>query len=120
MSKLIEPESILSKARKLFVTDVLKSDDHSELKKECLVNSQCLKRELNAIDVKLKAIDKQNQLGDRSFVNLLQGFSSLDTADRKHLVNLIPPLRVDFQTGDISLGLNSGLSKILSTKRQAK
>lgn len=120
MRKLIEQESILSQARKLFVTDVLKSDDYSELKKECLVNSQCLKRELNDIDVKLKAIDKQNQLGDRSFVNILQGFSSLDTADRKHLVNLIPPLRVDFKTGDISLGLNSGLSKILSTKRQAK
>jgi DNA invertase Pin-like site-specific DNA recombinase len=120
MRKLIEQESILSQARKLFVTDILKSDDYSELKKECLVNSQCLKRELNDIDVKLKAIDKQNQLGDRSFVNILQGFSSLDTADRKYLVNLIPPLRVDFQTGDISLGLNSGLSKILSTKRQAK
>ena len=116
MRKLIEQESILSKARKLFVTDILKADGYSELKEECLVNSKCLKRELNDIDLKLKAIDKQSQLGGRSFVNILHRFSGLDTADRKHLVNLIPPLRVDFQTGDISLGLNSGLSKILSAK----
>lgn len=120
MGKLIEQESILSQALKLFVTDILKLDDYSKLKKECLVNFKCLKRELNDIDVKLKAIDKQSQLVGRSFVNILQGFSNLDTADKKHFVNLIPPLKVDFQTGDISLGLHSGLSKILSTKRQAK
>ncbi|MCX2679402.1 recombinase family protein [Galbibacter sp. EGI 63066] len=118
--KLIEQQSILSKARKLFVVDVLKPDDYNELKREYLVNSKCLKRELNDINVKLRDIDKQNQLGSRSFVNILQVFSSLDTADRKHLVSLIPPLKVDFQTGDISLDLHSGLSKILLTKRQAK
>lgn len=118
--KLIEQESILSKVRKLFVTDILKYDDYSELKRECLVNSKCLKRELNDINVKLMDIDKQSQVGNRSFVNIFQAFSSLDTADRKHLVNLIPPVKVNFQTGDISLGLHSGLSKILSMKRQVK
>lgn len=118
--KMIEQESILSQARKLFVTDVLKSDDYSAIKRECHVNSKCLKRELNDIDVKLNDIDKQSLLGSRSFLNILKRFPSLDTADKKHLVNLIPPLNVDFQTGDMSLELHGGLSKILSTKRGAK
>jgi len=118
--KLIEQESTLSQARKLFVADVLKSDDYSAVKRECQVNSKCLKRELNDINVKLESIDKQSLLGSRSFVNILKRFPSLDTADKKHLVNLILPLKVDFQTGDMSLELHDGLSKILSTKRQSK
>lgn len=118
--KLIEQKSLHSKARKLFVADALKPDDYNELKRECQVNSKCLKRELNDINIKLRNIDKQNQLGSRSFANILKGFPNLDIADRKHLISLISPLKVDFQTGDISLGFHSGLSKILLTKREAK
>ena len=118
--KLLEQESTLSQARKLFIADVLKSDDYNVLKRECHVNSKCLKRELSGTNVKLEDIDKQSQLGCRSFVHILKRFPSLDTADKKHLVNLIPPLKVNFQTGDMSLELHSGLSKILSTKRQSK
>lgn len=118
--KLNEQESVLSKARKLFVADILKVDDYSELKREYQVNSKCLKRELRDINIKLGDIDKQSQLGYMSFVNIFQGFSNLDTADKKHLVNLIPPLKVDFQRGGMTLGLNSALSKILLTKGQAK
>lgn len=118
--KLIEQESTLSQARKLFVADVLKSDDYSAVKRECHVNSKCLKRELNDINVKLEGIDKQSLLGSRSFIRILKNFPRLDIADKKHLVSLIAPLNVDFQTGDMSLELYSGLSKILSTKRQLK
>ena len=118
--KLIEQESTLSQARKLFVADVLKSDDYAALKRECHVNSKSLKRELNDINIKLTDIDKQSQLDSRSFVNILQRFPNLDTADKKHLANLIPPLMIDFQTGDMSLELYGGLSKILSIKRQVK
>jgi len=118
--KLIEQESTLSQARKLFVADVLKSDDYGAVKRECHVNSKCLERELNDINVKLEDIDKQSLLGSRSFVRILKRFPILDTADKKHLVSLITPLNVDFQTGDMSLELHSGLSKILSTKRQLK
>ena len=118
--KLIEQESTLSQARKLFVADVLKSGDYSAIKRECHVNSKCLKGELNDINVKLEGIDKQSLLGSRSFVRILKKFPSLDTADKKHLVSLISPLNVDFQTGDMSLELHSGLSKILSTKGQSK
>ncbi|MFD1769237.1 hypothetical protein [Sphingobacterium suaedae] len=81
-------------------------------KKEYRVNSKCLKKELSDINKKLKSIDKQRQQGDRPIVTFLQGFSSMDATDKKHLVNLIPPLRVDYQTGDMSLDLNTALSKI--------
>lgn len=117
--KLKEQELTMSQARKLLVSAVLKLDDYSELKKEYQVNSKCLKRELRDINIKIRNIDKQSQLEDRPIVNILQGFSGLDTNDKKHLVNLIPPLTVDFQTGDISLDLNSALSKVLMTKKQA-
>ncbi len=109
--KLTEQESILSQARKLFVADVLKSDDYSALKRECHVNSKCLKRELADINAKLEYIDKQSLSGCRSFAHVLKRFPKLDTADKKNLVNLIPPLNVNFQTGDMSLELNGGLSK---------
>ncbi len=114
--RLQEQELTLSQARKLFIAAVLKLDDYSELKRECRVNSKCLKKELNDINEKLKSIDKQRQQGDRPIVNILQGFSSMDTTDKKHLVNLIPPLKVDYQTGDMSLNLSTALSKILLIK----
>lgn len=82
------------------------------------MNFKCLTRELQDIDTKLESIDQQSQVGYKSFENIFQGFSSLDTADKKHLVNLIPPLKVNFQTGSMTLGLNSALSKILVTKEQ--
>src|SRR5690606_3876843 len=101
--KLIEQASTLSQARKLFVADVLKSDDYNAIKRECHVNSKYLKRQLNDINIKLEGIDKQSLLDSRSFVRILKKFPSLDTADKKHLVSLIAPLNVDFQTGDMSL-----------------
>jgi len=118
--KLIEQESTLSRARRLFVADVLKSDDYGALKRECRVNSKCLTMELNDINVKLEDIDKQNLLGNQSFVRILKRFPNIDTADKKHLVSLIAPFNVDFRTGDMSLKLHSGLTKILSTKPREK
>ncbi|UKB78632.1 recombinase family protein [Chryseobacterium sp. MEBOG07] len=118
--KLKEEELILSRARKLFVAEILKLDDYSELKRENQINSKCLKKELLHITVKLRDIEKQNQLEDRSFVDIFQGFSDLDMADKKHLVNLIPPANVDYQSGNLSLGLNDALSKILSKKNNRK
>lgn len=118
--KLNEENSILSKARKLFVMDTLKFDDYSELKKESLANSKCLKRELQDINVKLKSIEEQSQLASKPFVDIFKGFSSLDTANKKHLVNLIPPVKINPKTGNISLELNGALSKILILKNKQK
>ncbi|WP_130736793.1 recombinase family protein [Flavobacterium sp. J27] len=118
--KLNEQELILSKARRLFVSDILKPDDYGELKRECHVNFKHLKRELRNINIKLKDIEEKYQTGVRSFVDIFQGFSSLDPTDKRYLVNLIPPHRVDFKTGDIILDLDSPLSKILLKKGQSK
>ena len=118
--KMIEQESILSQGRKLFIAGVLEADDYSALKRESHINFKCLKRELNDIDVKLKRIDEQSQLGSQSIVHILKRFPNLDVADKKHLVSLIPPTHIDSETGDVSLGLISGLAKIVSTKLQSK
>lgn len=115
--KLREQESILSQARKLFVIGVLKLDDYSNLKKEYQSNSKCLKKELQDINKKLKNIDKQNRTEYRSHIDIFHVFPSLDTADKRHLVNLIPPLEVDFQTGRMTLDLNNALSKIITKKQ---
>jgi site-specific DNA recombinase len=109
--KLKEEGLLLSRARKLFMAEILKLDDYNELKRENQLNSKCLKKELLHINAKLRDIEKQNHLEDRSFLNIFQGFSDLDTADKRHLVNLIPPVNVDYQTGNLSLGLNDALSK---------
>lgn len=118
LRRLKEQALVLSQARKLFVSAVLKLDDFSELKRDYLVNFKCLKRQLCDIDAKLRSIDKQHQSGAHPVENILQGFSSMDTTDKKYLVNLIPLLEINFQTGDISLDLNSAISKILSVKQQ--
>ena len=114
MRQLEEQEATFSKARKLFVSDILKYDDYSDLKKECKANLECLKKERDDIVNKLKSIDKQRQLANNPFVNILQGHSSFDIADKTSLAILIPPGNLNLQTGDISLELNNALSKILS------
>ncbi len=116
--KLKEQESLLSQARKLFVVGVLNLDDYSNLKKEYQVNSKCLKRELQDINIKIGSIDRQSQTEYKSHIDIFQGFSNLDIADKRHLVNLIPPFKVDFQTGNMTLGINNALSKILATKNR--
>lgn len=116
--KIKEQESLLSQARKLFVVGVLKLDDYSSLKKEYQTNSKCLKRELKDINIKIGSIDRQSQTKYKSHIDVFQRFSSLDTADKKHLVNLIPPVNVDFQTGSLTLGLKKALSKILIIKNE--
>lgn len=116
--KLKEQESIMSQARKLFVVGALKLDDYSSLKREYLANSKYLKRELQAINKELVNIDRHRHAACKSFINIFQKFPSLGIADKKHLVNLIPPLKVDFQTGYMTLALNSALSKILLKKNK--
>lgn len=115
--ELKEQGLILSQARKFFVTGLLKLDDHNELKCECQAGIRGMKEELHDIPVKFRNIDKRNQLEGKSFKNIFQGFSGLDATDKKHLVNLIPPHTVNFQTGDIVLSLNNALLKVLLRKR---
>lgn len=111
--KLKEQELFFSQARKLFVSSVLNLDDYKEIKKEYHINSKGLRGELEDINVKLMRIDKQRQQVGQPIVNILHGFSEMDATDKKHLVALIPPIKVDCHTKTVTLAISRALSRIL-------
>lgn len=57
---------------------------------------------------------------DKTFVEVFQKFTEFDTSDKTHLMNLIPPVNIDYKTGDLSLDLNQAFSKIFSKKSNRK
>lgn len=114
--KINEEELMLSRGRKFFIAGILKIDDYNELKKENQVSTKNLKKEVRDIVIKLKAIDKKNQVEDKALVEIFQRFSEFDASDKRHLANLIPPTDIDFKTGALSLDLNQAFLKILSKK----
>jgi DNA invertase Pin-like site-specific DNA recombinase len=111
-----EQESLISKVRKLFVDDKLKFDDFRELKKEYLGISGVLKKEFDSVTNKLKCVDHQIAQARNSIQDIFHAYQYMDIADRKQIVSLIPPTKVDIQTGDVSIQLNSALAKILCHK----
>ncbi|WP_419870478.1 recombinase family protein [Chryseobacterium sp. CT-SW4] len=111
--RIKEEELTLSRGRKLFIAGILKIDDYNELKKENLVNTKNLRKETLDIVLKLKAIDRKNQIENKALVEIFQKFSEFDTSDKRYLVSLIPPVDIDYKTGDLSLDLNQTFSKIL-------
>lgn len=115
--KMKEEKLTLSQGRKLLIAGILKIEDYDELKKENQVNTKNLKKEEHNIVLKLRAINKMNQMEDKTLVHIFQKFSEFDTADKKHLVNLITPVDIDYKTGALSLELNQTFSKILSEKK---
>jgi site-specific DNA recombinase len=118
--KINEEELTLSRGRKLFIAGILKIDDYNELKKENQVSIKNLKKEVHDIVIKLNAIDKKNQIEDKTLVEIFQRFSEFDASDKRHLANLIPPTDIDFKTGALSLDLNQAFLKILSKKDNRK
>lgn len=120
LRQLARQQAGLSKARKLFVEDILKFDDYSEYKKEYLANSHCIKKELDENKDKLNSIDLQRQIDRGAFAEIFSGYANLDTADKKHLAKLLPPTRVNFQTGELSLKLDRALSKILMLNKNSQ
>lgn len=118
--KIKEEKLTLSQGRKLFIAGIFKIDDYYELKKESQLNTKNLKKEDRDINLNLRIIDKMNQMEGKIFVDLFQKFSEFDVSDKKHLVNLFPPVNIDYKTGDLSLDLNPALSKILSKKSNRK
>lgn len=117
LKQIEEQKLFIAKARKLLVTDILQYDDYSEIKKEHRTSSEYLKKELNTVINKLKNIDELLKFTDRPISHIFQGFSNLDIADKRHIINQIPPSNIDFDTGDFSLILNKPLSKILKLKK---
>jgi hypothetical protein len=91
----------------------LKFDDYSEVKKEYQTNTDYLKKQLDTTVNKLRIIEGLSKLAGRSIVDIFHGFASLDIADKKHIINFIPPANVDYKTGDVFLKLNYTMAKIL-------
>ncbi|OBW40001.1 hypothetical protein AB670_03655 [Chryseobacterium sp. MOF25P] len=118
--KIKEEKLTLSRGRKLFIAGILKIDDYNDLKKESQVNTRNLKKEERDVILKLGVIDKMNQMIDKTFVEVFQKFTEFDTSDKTHVVNLIPPVNIDYKTGDLSLDLNQAFSKIFSKKSNRK
>lgn len=117
LKQLKEQETVLSKARKLFVADKLKFDDFTELKKEYLALAGSIKKELGTIDAKLRSIGQQSKLGDKSSLNVFQGYLEMDASDKKQVVSLIPPVEIDIEMCSVSIELTGALSKILFLKK---
>ena len=118
--KINEEELTLSRGRKLFIAGILKIDDYNQLRKENQISTKNLKKEAHDIAVKLKDIDRKNQIEEKALVEIFHRFSEFEASDKRHLVNLIPPTNIDYKTGDLSLGLNQAFLKILSKKRNRK
>jgi len=111
--QLQEQELIMSKVRRLFVEDRLKFDDFSAIKKECTGMIDGFKKELKSVNLDINGIVQNSEQAIRSFKNIFGNFQSLNTSDKKQLVSLIPPSKINFQTGELYLELSSALSKIL-------
>lgn len=111
--QLEEQELMMSKVRRLFVEDRLKFDDFSAIKKECTGMIDGFKKELKSVNLEINGIVQNSEQAIRSFKNIFGNFQSLNTSDKKQLVSLIPPSKINFQTGELYLELSSALSKIL-------
>ncbi|MDH5033752.1 recombinase family protein [Chryseobacterium cucumeris] len=118
--KIKEEKLTLSRGRKLLIAGILKIDDYNELKKESQVNTKNLKNEERDITLNLRVIDKMNQMKSKTFCEIFQKFAEFEISDKKHLVNLIPPVDIDYKTGDLSLELKPAFSEILSKKINRK
>lgn len=111
--QLGEQETMLSRARKLFVENILKYDDYSEMKSEFRKSAEGLRKELCNVATKLRTIEEQRKLNLSSSIDIFRAFESLDTADKKQLISFLPPVDVDLKKSEVSIGLNVALSRIL-------
>ncbi len=89
-----------------------------ELKKEHRDISDILKKEFNSVTDKLKYIDKQMAQAINTFEDIFLVYQMMDPSDKKQFVSLLPPAEVNFQTGDVSIQIDSALVKILRHKKE--
>lgn len=116
LKQIEEQDTIISKARKLFVADRLDFDDFRGLKTEYQAISQILQKEFNILTDKLKRLNQQTLQARKSFENIFQGYQYMDAADKRQIISLISPCKIDALTGNMSLQLNNALTKILYSK----
>lgn len=118
LKQIEEQDTIISKARKLFVADRLDFDDFRGLKTEYQAVSQILQKEFNILTDKLKRLKQQTLQAKKSFENIFQGYQYMDAADKRQIISLIPPCKINALTGNMSVELNSTLTKIMYPKSQ--
>lgn len=111
--QLTEQEIMLSKARKLFVENILKYDDYNAMKSEFRRITDGIKKELCNVATKLTNIEEQRKLDLRSSIDIFKAFNILDTADKKQLISFFPPVEIDLKRSEVSIGHNVALSKIV-------
>jgi len=112
LRQIADQESFILKARKLFVSGKIQFDDFSILKQEHYIIATDLRNELDKVTTKLECLDKQNNIPNKSFRDIFNGFKDSDINDKKRLINIIPPVNIN-NKGDFGLQLNSSISKIL-------
>lgn len=113
LRQLSSQQKSLSKARSLFVEDILKLDDYNEFKGEVLERTNCLKKEIAKNMDMVDNICQQREHNSKRSIQLFKGYSSFDIADKKQLATLIPPQGIDFTSGNLSIQLPDALKKIL-------
>lgn len=115
--QLEEQEITISRVRKLFVSGKLKFDDFAALKNEYLAIVESLNKERNSVNLKLGSINELSKQESKSFNDIFKNFEILDTPDKKEIVSLFPPQRVNFQTGALFIEPESAISKILLKRK---
>jgi site-specific DNA recombinase len=116
MKELESQQLLISRARRLFVTNKLNFEDFREVKKECQLTAEKFGMALITNSAKLRCLAQQLKIREKTIKNVFQCYSDIDIADKKLIATMIPPTNIDFRTGNLSVKLNSALAKILITK----
>jgi site-specific DNA recombinase len=116
LKELENQQLLISRARRLFVSNKLKFEDFREVKKECQLMEEKFGMELSTNTTKLRRLDQKFKTTNIDFIYVFNRYSELATDDKKLILSMISPVNVNIKNGDLSLRLNSALSKILVKK----
>jgi hypothetical protein len=97
----------------LFVSGKLNFDDFVALKKEYLSAMESLKKELVSLKLKIDSFDSNFEFKNSRHDSIFENFEFLETADKKLIIDLFRPIKVNFQTGELHIEINSTISKVL-------
>jgi site-specific DNA recombinase len=106
-------DTMISRARNLFVSGKLNFDDFVALKKEYLSAMESLKKELVSLKLKIDSFDSNFEFKNSRHDSIFENFEFLETADKKLIIDLFRPIKVNFQTGELHIEINSTISKVL-------
>lgn len=116
LSEIEKQQSLLSKARKLLLTQRIDFDDFNELKKEYNQVLISLNDRLNHINTKLmNGSCNDFNLWPNANVSIFQCYKDQDIAGKRHIISLLSPTSIDSFSNTLRpLQLNDALVKIIS------